>query len=120
MFNSSLGRYRFGISILVFPFGISCASEVAQEMVEKHFGDISGALPIFDETIIVCKDEQEHDSILRKVLTRPRKNVCHLRQALPVVQTRPAKVVGYGGWLWLFCTVYPKHVKINCLIAIST
>lgn len=50
------------------PFGISCASEVAQKMVEKHFGDISGALPIFDDIIIGGKDEQEHDLILRKVL----------------------------------------------------
>ena len=48
------------------------ASEVAQKMVEKHFGDISGALPIFDDIIIGGRDEQEHDLILRKVLTRAR------------------------------------------------
>lgn len=54
------------------PFGISCASEVAQKMVEKHFGDISGALPIFDDIIIGGRDEQEHDMILRKVLRRAR------------------------------------------------
>ena len=41
-------------------------------MVEKHFGDISGALPIFDDIIIGGRDEQEHDLILRKVLTRAR------------------------------------------------
>ena len=52
------------------PFGISCASEVSQKMVENHFGDISGALPIFDVIIIGGRDEQEHDLILRKVLTR--------------------------------------------------
>ena len=52
------------------PFGISCASEVVQKVVEKHFGDISGALPVFDDIIIGGKDEQEHDLILRKVLTR--------------------------------------------------
>ena len=54
------------------PFGISCASEVAHKMVEKHFGDISGALPIFDDTIIGGRDEQDHDLVLRKVLTRAR------------------------------------------------
>ena len=48
------------------------ASEVAQKMVEKHFGDISGALRIFDDIIIGGRDEQEHDFILRKVLTRAR------------------------------------------------
>ena len=38
--------------------------------VEKHFGDIPGALPIFDDIIIGGKDKKEHDLILRKVLTR--------------------------------------------------
>ena len=51
------------------PFGISCAGEVAQKMVEKHFGDISGALLVFDDIIIGGKSEEEHDLILRKVLT---------------------------------------------------
>ena len=53
------------------PFGISCAGEVAQKMVEKHFGDISGALLVFDDIIIGGKSE-EHDLILRKVLRRAR------------------------------------------------
>ena len=46
--NSPCGRYRFKR----MRFGISCASEVAQNMVEKYFGDILGALPIFDDFII--------------------------------------------------------------------
>ena len=41
-------------------------------MVEKHFGDISGALPVFDDIIIGGKSEEEHDLILPKVLTRAR------------------------------------------------
>ena len=40
-------------------------------MVEKHFGDISGALLVFDDIIIGGKSE-EHDLILRKVLRRAR------------------------------------------------
>ena len=68
VFNSPFGRYLFKR----MPFGISCASKVAQKMFEKHFGDISGALPILDDIIIGSKDEQEHDFILRKVLTRAR------------------------------------------------
>ena len=70
VFNSPFGRYRFKR----MPFGISCASEVAHKMVEKHFGNISGALPIFDDIIIGGRDEQEHDLILRKVLTRAREH----------------------------------------------
>lgn len=30
-------------------------------MVEKHFGNISGALHILDDIIIGSKEEQEHD-----------------------------------------------------------
>ena len=41
-------------------------------MVEKHFGDISGALPVIDDIIIGGKSEEEHDLILLKVLTRAR------------------------------------------------
>ena len=53
-------------------FGTSCAAEVAQKMVEKHFGNISVALHISDDIIIGGKEEQEHDLILCKVLTRAR------------------------------------------------
>ena len=67
-FNSPFGRFRFKR----MPFGISCAGEVAQKMVEKHFGDISGALLVFDDIIIGGKSEEEHDLILRKVLRRAR------------------------------------------------
>ena len=41
-------------------------------MVKKHFGDISGALLVFDDIIIGGKSEEEHDLTLRKVLTRAR------------------------------------------------
>ena len=41
-----------------------------KSVVEKHFGDILGALPVFDNIIIGGKNEQEHDLILHKVLTR--------------------------------------------------
>ncbi|PFX16114.1 Retrovirus-related Pol polyprotein from transposon 17.6 [Stylophora pistillata] len=68
VFNSPFGRFPFKR----MPFGFSCASEVAQKMVENHFGDISGALPVFDDIIIGGRDEQEHDMILGKVLTRVR------------------------------------------------
>ena len=49
------------------PFGISCASEVAQKMVEEHFGDVEGELPVYDD-IIAGKTEIEHDRTLHKVL----------------------------------------------------
>ncbi|XP_048581151.1 uncharacterized protein K02A2.6-like isoform X2 [Nematostella vectensis] len=66
-FNAPFGRIRF----CRMPFGISCASEVAQKMVEEHFGDI-GVLPVYDDIIIAGKTTAEHDRALHKVLERAR------------------------------------------------
>jgi len=63
-------------------------------MVEKHFGDISGALPIFDDIIIGGRDEQEHDLILRKVLTRARER--NIRFNRDKIQFRINKVKYMG------------------------
>ena len=49
-----------------------CRRGCTKKMVEKHFGDISGALLVFDDIIIGGKSEEEHDLILRKVLRRAR------------------------------------------------
>ena len=76
------------------PFGISCASEVAQKMVEKHFGDISGALPIFDDIIIGGRDEQEHDLILRKVLTRARERNIKFKPRKNPISSKQSQVHG--------------------------
>ena len=67
---------------------------VAQKMVEKHFGDISGALPTFDDIIIGGKDEQEHDLILRKVLTRARER--HIKFNRDKIQFRVSQVKYMG------------------------
>ena len=67
-FNSPFGRFQFK----QISFGISCAGELAQKNGWEHFGDISGALPVFDDIIIGGKSEEEHDLILRKVLRRAR------------------------------------------------
>ena len=67
---------------------------VAQKMVEKHFGDISGALPTFHDIIIGGKDEQEHDLILRKVLTRARE--CHIKFNRDKIQFHVSQVKYMG------------------------
>ena len=93
-------------------------------MVEKHFGDISGALPIFDDIIIGGGDEQEHDLILRKVLTRERERNFKFNQ--DVIQFRVNKVKYMGGVgselgfspdqtkFLLFRTCPPHHASKTC------
>ena len=65
-FNTPYGRYNFhGL-----PFGICCASDAAQTMVEKVFGDIPEVLVIHDDLIITSKTRDEHDKTLTKVFDR--------------------------------------------------
>lgn len=89
-FNTPHGRYRFKR----MPFGISCASEVAQKMVEKNFGDIQGALPIFDDIIVGGKTEEEHDAALRKVLTRARERNIKFNRAKIQFRVSQVKYMG--------------------------
>ena len=49
-----------------------CASEIAQKMVEEHFGDIEGVLPVYDDIIVTGETEIEHDRAQHKVLERAR------------------------------------------------
>ena len=65
-FNTPFRRYKFN----GLPFGICCASDAAQTMVEKVFGDIPGVLVIHDDLIITSKTRDEHDKTLTKVFDR--------------------------------------------------
>ena len=67
-FNTPYGRYKFNR----LPFGICVASDAAQTMVEKTFGDIPGVIVIHDDLIIASKTSDEHDKILTKVFERAR------------------------------------------------
>ena len=65
-FNTPFGRHKFNR----LPFGISCASDAAQHMVEKYFGDIYGVTAIHVDLIVGASSIEEHDSILKKVFER--------------------------------------------------
>ena len=67
-FNTPFGRYKFN----KLPFDICCASDAAQTMVEKVFGDIPGVLVIHDDLIIASITSDEHDKTLAKVFDRAR------------------------------------------------
>ena len=67
-YNTPWGRKRF----LRMPFGIPSASEIMQKRNEETFGNINGVHVIADDLIIAAADDQEHDSILHRVLIRAR------------------------------------------------
>ena len=67
-FNTPWGRKRF----LRMSFGISSAREIMQKRNEDTFGDIHGVHVIANDLIIAAADDQEHDSILHRVLARAR------------------------------------------------
>jgi len=67
-FHIPWGRKRF----LRMPFGLSSGSEIMQKRNEETFGDISGVHVITDDLIIAAANPQEHDHIMRLVLTRAR------------------------------------------------
>ena len=70
--SSELFTFNTPFALAPMPFGICCASDIAQKMVEDHFGDIDGVLPVHHDIIIADRDEAEHDAILRQVLERAR------------------------------------------------
>ena len=84
------------------PFGISCAGDVAQKMVETNFGDIPRVLPVFDDIIIGGATEAEHDEALRKVLSRARErnikfNRAKIQYRVPQVKYM-GELVGQNGF----------------------
>ena len=53
-------------------FGISCAPEIYQRIIQQTLQDIEGCKNVSDDIIIYAKTQEEHDQILRKVLQRLR------------------------------------------------
>lgn len=65
-FSSPFGCYRYKR----LPFGIRTATEIFQKLNERNFGDIKGVCIYIDDILIAGADENEHDEILRKVISR--------------------------------------------------
>ena len=89
-FNTPFGRHKFNRLL----FGISYASDAAQAMVEKYFGDIAGVTMIHDDLIIAAATNKEHDSILRNVFQRAREN--NIKFKLKKMQYRVPSVTYLG------------------------
>ena len=62
-FNTPYGRHKFNR----LPFGISCASDASQSMIERHFGNIKDVIIIHEDLIISTALLSQHDKTLRNV-----------------------------------------------------
>ena len=65
-FNTPLGRYRW----LRLPFGIKCAPEIFQRIMDQMLEGIEGATAIMDDILIAGSNTEQHDAVLRKVIER--------------------------------------------------
>ncbi|XP_052762296.1 uncharacterized protein K02A2.6-like [Mya arenaria] len=65
-FNTPLGRFRW----LRLPFGIKCAPEIYQKIMDQMITGIDGAFAIIDDILIAGKDVTEHYRILKEVVSR--------------------------------------------------
>ena len=90
-FNTPFGRYKFNR----MPFGICSASDIAQKMVENHFGNIDGVLAVHDDITISGKNTEEHDIILRQVLNRATESNIKFNRSK--IQLRVKEVTYLGG-----------------------
>ena len=90
-FNTPFGRYLFNR----LPFGLACASDAAQAMVEKHFGDIDGVLAIHDDIIIASDTVSQHDDILKRVLQRAREQNIKFNKTKIQLRVPEVKYLGH-------------------------
>ena len=65
-FNTPLGRYRW----LRLPFGIKCAPDIFQRIMDQMLEGIEGATAIMDDILIAGSNTEQHDAVLRKVIER--------------------------------------------------
>ena len=66
-FSTPYGIYRFK----KMPFGISCAPEIFQYLVDQVFHG-TGAILYFDDCLIAGTDLEEHDKVMKAVMLKSR------------------------------------------------
>ena len=63
-FNTHRGRFRF----VRLPFGLACAQDIFQRMMDQILDRCEGVIGIADDIIIHGKDDAEHDRRLHKFI----------------------------------------------------
>ena len=65
-FNTPIGRYRW----TRLPFGVKCAPEIFQRIMDEMLSGIRGAFSIMDDILVAGRDTPHHDEIIREVLQK--------------------------------------------------
>ena len=108
IFNTPQGRYRW----LRLPFGLKCAPEIFQCIMDNMLEDIDGAEAIMDDILIAGKDKASHDAILKKVLQKAADYNLKLNfQKCKIGQTS----VRYCGHLTTQNVILPDPDKVQAL-----
>lgn len=111
-FNTCIGRFRW----TRLPFGIKCAPEIFQRIMDEMLHDIKGARARMDDIIIGGKGE-EHDRILRKVIERATE--WNLKLNFDKLQIRQ-KSVKYVGHVLTDQGLQPDPEKVRAVKEIPT
>lgn len=65
-FNTPVGRYRW----LRLPFGLKCAPEIFQRIMDQMIEGIQGAYAIVDDILVDGSDLEQHDETMKQVIQR--------------------------------------------------
>ena len=95
-FNTHRGRFRF----VRLPFGLACAQDIFQRMMDQLLGQCEGVIGIADDIIIHGKDDEEHDRRLHKFMKVARQRGLVLNKSKCEVKKDSVKFFG---------CVYDKH-----------
>ena len=92
-FITPCGLYRFKR----LPFGIACAPEIFQRVVEDILRGLDGVLVYVDDILVFGKDREEHDARMKSALERL--SAANLTINWAKCQIRQTRVKYLGHWL---------------------
>jgi len=102
-FRTRYGLYKFQ----VMPFGLTNAPSTFQDMMNHVLSDILdvGVLAYMDDILIYAKTEEEHDRLVKEVLTRLQQNGLAVAPEKCVWKTEEVEFLGY--------TIGRKGIKMS-------
>ncbi len=90
-FNTPIGRYRW----LRLPFGLKCAPEIYQRIMDQMLKGIDGATAIMDDILVAGRSVEHHDGILKWVLERTASYNLKLNYQKCKIRLNSVKYVGH-------------------------